>query len=140
MRKIKGVICAVFAVCALSGACLAGAMESVDTGTVSVNGVVAPLAERLAINRAITSRSEQWVQSRNFTSYRVWVANTTTNQMKVTVTEPSGNKRVFYVAAGGNKYIDVNDATYGVYTVSFDSGSVTPTGTVRVKMSTVSLS
>ena len=136
---MKRIVSFLLLLCMLSTACVVCAAESKSDFT-EESWMMEPFSSKLVLNSSIVGRTVSWSLSSGYTAYRVWVANTTTNQMKVTVTEPTGNKRAFYVAASGNKYIDVNNATYGVYTISFDSGSVTPTGTVRVKMSTVSLS
>ena len=93
----------------------------------------------LPIDSTITRKSMNWTQPNGYTAYRIWVENTTSVEMKVTIVDSKHKTQAFYVPSKGNKTFTDNCAVTGKYTISFYTGTVTPTGLVRVRVSTESL-
>lgn len=91
---MKRIVSFLLLLCMLSTACVVCAAESKSDFT-EESWMMEPFSSKLVLNSSIVGRTVSWSQSSGYTAYRVWVANTTTNQMKVTVTEPTGNKRAF---------------------------------------------
>ena len=126
-------------VCVLVSACAVGAAGGTETGGCNPEergGIeIMPLENHLVINKGIDKYGVSWEQDKGYPSYRVWVENTTNRQMRVTISEPSGQKEIFYVPAGGNKTHTVNDAMSGFYRIDFVTSSGVLSGTVRVRVS-----
>lgn len=146
MKWYRQVIVGCLMVCMLAMACIAGAVEPVASEPVSGESLsgsdtgIRPMTDQLVINSPISKLGNVWAQEKIYTSYRVWVDNTTKYEMKVTITEPNGNIRVFYVSAGKSKTYPVNGAPAGVYTLSFYAGGNAVSGTVRVRVADMALS
>ncbi|MGM9564508.1 hypothetical protein [Evtepia sp.] len=94
------------------------------------------MANRLALNDPIVRKSESWEQDRGYGSYRVWVENTTSQRMTVTITSRSASdQHTFYVPANSNKTYTVNNAVSGTHTITFTTANGDLSGTVRVRVS-----
>lgn len=131
-------VCTVLAACSLSVVGTAGAVEpSIPSGAVEAQGTeIIPMANRLSIDKSITRKSESWEQDRGYGSYRVWVENTTSQRMTVTITSRSASdQHTFYVPANSSKTYTVNDAVSGTHTITFATASGVLSGTVRVRVS-----
>ncbi len=127
---MKKLLCMILVAIALSSVCVVGAAEA-DTV-----GEIVPIADKFALNDPIVGKSNSWYQSKRYTAYRVWVDNTTTQRMTVTVTSNSASDRhTFYVPANSNKTYTVNNAVSGTHTITFATASGTLSGTVRVRVS-----
>lgn len=127
---MKKFLCMILMVCILSSTCVVGAAET-DVGEGAV-----PMANKLVLNNPIIKKSISWYQSSNYTSYRVWVDNTTSQRMTVTITSQSAlDQHTFYVPANGNKTYTVNAAVSGAHTITFTTASGNLSGTVRVRVS-----
>lgn len=133
---------AILVTCVLATACVAGAAEPVaqETMPAAAGSTVDPMASRLVLDTPIPKGGAAWYQEKGYTSYRVWVENTTQYKMTVTITEPSGTTRSFTVDAGKNKTYPVNGASSGAHKLSFSTGGHEVSGTVRVRVSDVALS
>lgn len=127
------------AACTLASACVAGAVSEMDGMESSLKGSgsveIVPMENHLAVNRNISKYGVSWEQDKGYPSYRIWVENTTDQQMRVTIAEPSGRKVIFYVSAGGNRTYTMNNATDGIHRVSFFTITGELSGTVRVRVS-----
>ena len=127
---MKKILCMILVVCALSSVCVVGAAE-----TGAGEGAV-PMANQLVLNEPIINKSISWYQSNGYTSYSVWVDNTTSQRMTVTITSRSASdQHTFYVSANSNKTYTVNDAVSGTHTITFTTASGDLSGTVRVRVS-----
>lgn len=95
-----------------------------------------PHTDYLAVDEDVTRVGSRWPQPSNYPYYRVWVYNTSTSTMTVTLKHPNGTKEQKTLAAGSNKVLfESNNAQGGYYELSFinDYGNVT--GIVRVRVS-----
>ena len=138
MDHWRKIVCTVLAACSLSAVCVAGAVEpSSPSGAVEAQGTeIIPMANRLSIDKAITRKSESWEQDKGYGSYRVWVENTTSQRMTVTITSRSASdQHTFYVPANSSKTYTVNGAVSGNHTITFATASGVLSGTVRVRVS-----
>lgn len=124
--------------CVLSTACIVCAAESKPDFTEESWGIE-PFSSKLVLDTSIAGKMTSWSQYNGYTAYRVWVENTTSVEMKVTVTDSRNKSTVFYVPSNGNKTLTNNSAVSGVYKIAFYTGAVTPSGLVRVRVSTKSL-
>lgn len=138
----KKSVCLMLIILALTVPCVLG-VEERTTSNVSVSAAkddvseINPMADQLVVNCAITKKSEGWFQSAGYPSYKVWVNNTTNQQMKVTVTNPRNQTQAFYVPPGGNKSYVSNHVDSGFYKVSFSTSNNVLSGTVRVRTYTL---
>lgn len=142
MRVYQKMIGAVLTFCMLTTVCATAASDSIteENSFVSVNaGNIIPMASNLILDSSISSAGTGWYQEKHYTSYRVWVENTSQYKMTVTITEPNGTKRNFTVDAGKNKSYSVNGVSSGFYRLSFNTGGKDVSGTVRVRVADVSL-
>lgn len=140
---MKRLLSFILVLCTLSTACMVCATESETENTPSVyieelSGAEL-FATKLPIDNTITRKSMTWTQPDGYTAYRIWVENTTSVEMKVTIVDSKNKTQAFYVPSKGNKTFTDNRAVTGKYTISFYTGTVTPTGLVRVRVSTESL-
>lgn len=138
MNHWRKMVCTVLVACSLSAVCVAGAVEqSIPSEAVEAQGTeIIPMANRLTIDMAITRKSESWHQDSGYGSYRVWVDNTTSQRMTVTITSRSASdQHTFYVPANSNKTYTVNNAVSGTHTITFATASGYLSGTVRVRVS-----
>lgn len=138
----RKMLCTVLAACALSTLCVAGAVETAAPAAaaeVPTMGVV-PMASHIGLDTSITKKSVSWTQTSGYESYRVWVDNTTSQRMTVTITSKSNaDKHTFYVPANSNKSYTVNNAVSGTHTITFATASGDLSGTVRVRVSDTTL-
>ena len=131
-------VCTVLAACSLSVVGTAGAVEpSIPSGAGEAQGTeIVPFASHIGLDVSITKTSESWSQNSGYGSYRVWVDNTTSQRMTVTITSRSASdQHTFYVPANSNKTYTVNDAVSGTHTITFTTASGDLSGTVRVRVS-----
>ena len=146
MTLCKRALSIILAVCAFSTACIAGAAEAsqvepvvpVETGTGGT--IVQPMNDYVLVDHSITKDGASWSQPWGYGSYRVWVENTTKLAMSVTITYSGNKTRVFSVPAGKSETYVVNDATYGSHKISFKTVNNVLSGTVRVRVSDMTLS
>lgn len=133
MKKVRSVLCLIFAVCSLSTVSVASAAQIPED-------VADPASSQFAVNRSITKNKVTWYQTEEKTAYRIWVENTTNQTMTVTVTSPSSSDyHKFYVSANSSKSVTENGAVAGVHTVTFSTPSGDLSGTVRVRVSDTTL-
>jgi hypothetical protein len=100
-----------------------------------------PQASDIAIDVSITKSGASWYQSSKYVAYRVWVNNTTDEQMTVTITSSSSkDTHTFYVPKQSSKTYTVNTAVSGTHTLTFKVPTGTLSGTVRVRMSDEAIS
>lgn len=140
---MKRLLSFILVLCTLSTACMVCATESETENTPSVyieelSGAEL-FATKLPIDSTITRKSMTWTQPNGYTAYRIWVENTTSVEMKVTIVDSKNKTQAFYVPSKGNKTFTDNHAVTGNYTISFYTGNVAPSGSVRVRVSTESL-
>lgn len=138
MNHWRKMVCTVLAACSLSAVCVAGAVEpTTPAAAAEVQGsAIVPMSNALAMNKSITRKSESWEQENGYGSYRVWVENTTSQRMTVTITSRSASdQHTFYVPASSSKTYTVNDAVSGNHTITFATASGDLSGTVRVRVS-----
>ena len=140
---MKRLLSFILVLCTLSTACMVCATESETENTPSVyieelSGAEL-FATKLPIDSTITRKSMTWTQPNRYTAYRIWVENTTSVEMKVTIVDSKNKTQEFYVPSKGNKTFTDNRAVTGDYTISFYTGNVAPSGSVRVRVSTESL-
>lgn len=143
----KKVLCTSLAACALSAACVAGAAEPTDVtdnlaATMAAPGPSEnlPMANYIILDTMVTLNGASWTQPVGYSAYRVWVDNTTKQQMTVTVSGGLGeSSKTFSIPAGGNKSITENNAGIGKHTISFKVPSGVLSGTVRVRTSNEAL-
>ena len=140
---MKRLLSFILVLCTLSTACMVCATESETENTPSVyieelSGAEL-FATKLPIDSTITRKSMTWTQPNGYTAYRIWVENTTSVEMKVTIVDSKNKTQAFYVPSKGNKTFTDNHAVTGNYTISFYTGNVAPSGSVRVIVSTESL-
>lgn len=137
MNHWRKMVCAVLAACSLSTVCVAGAVEPTTPAAAEVQGsAIVPLASHIGLDASITRKSESWSQNSGYGSYRVWVDNTTSQRMTVTITSRSNaDQHTFYVPANSNKTYTVNDAVSGNHIITFATASGVLSGTVRVRVS-----
>ncbi len=146
MTLCKRALSIILAVCAFSTACIAGAAESgrieqtVPVEMENSGTVVHPMNDYVLLNVPITKKEESWSQPWGYSSYRVWVENTTKLAMSVTITYFGNKTHVFSVPAGKSETYVVNDATYGSHKISFKTVNNVLSGTVRVRVSDMALS
>lgn len=135
-KKFVGLI---LAVCTLAPACVTSA-ASVDY-TEGIDGSVAiqPMSSYIQLDTKVTVAGASWTQPWGYSSYRIWVDNTTGTLMTVTITSPGGQKKNLYVPADTSKTYTENSAKYGKYRVSFQCYGDTLSGTIRVRVSETSL-
>lgn len=142
MDHWRKMVCTVLAVCSLSTFCVAAAVESAPSTAAAeapVMGIV-PMASHIGLDTSITRKNVSWTQTSGYDSYRVWVDNTTSQRMTVTITSKSNaDKHTFYVPANSNKSYTVNDAVSGTHTITFATASGDLSGTVRVRVSDTTL-
>ena len=106
MKLYKQVTGAILATCVLAMACVAGAAEPVAQETMPAaagGSTIDPMANKLVLDTPISKAGSSWYQEKGYTSYRVWVENTTQYKMTVTITEPSGKTRSFTVVVKSRK-------------------------------------
>lgn len=136
MKHWRKMVCTVLAVCALSTLSVAGAVETAKPAAAVPDMGVVPMASHIGLDTSITKKSVTWTQTSGYDSYRVWVDNTTSQRMTVTITSKSNaDKHTFYVPANSNKTYTVNDAVSGTHTITFATASGDLSGTVRVRVS-----
>lgn len=143
MKLYKQVTGAILATCVLAMACVAGAAEPVAQETMlaaAEGSTIDPMANKLVLDTPISKAGSSWYQEKGYTSYRVWVENTTQYKMTVTITEPSGKTRSFTVDAGKSGAYPVNGVPSGTYKLTFNTGGHEVSGTVRVRVSDMALS
>lgn len=73
-------------------------------------------------------------------SCRIWVDNTVSNSMRVKITDPQRDTKIFSVPAHGNKSYVGNGVESGTYRLSFSTSNGVLSRTVRVRVSDVALS
>lgn len=101
---------------------------------------IEPLTDYLAVDEDVHRVGSRWTQPNGYSYYRVWVYNTSTTTMTVTLTYPNGAKEQKTLAAGANKVLfETNNAAAGLYYLSFMNTNGNVTGTVRVRVSDISL-
>lgn len=138
MNQWKKLVCLVLAVCSLSVVGTAGAVETTEVPALSEsqNTEIQPMASHIELDAAIRKTGLAWIQPRGYGSYRVWVENTTNRLMTVTITSSSSSdSHRYYVSANDSRTYVINDAVSGTHTISFDAGSESVSGTVRVRVS-----
>ena len=140
---MKRLLSFILVLCTLSTACMVCATESETENTPSVyieelSGAEL-FATKLPIDSTITRKSMTWTQPNGYTAYRIWVENTTSVEMKVTIVDSKNKTQAFYVPSKGSKTFTNNHAVTGDYVISFYTGTVAPSGSVRVRISTESL-
>ena len=131
---MKRLLSFILVLCTLSTACMVCATESETENTPSVyieelSGAEL-FATKLPIDSTITRKSMTWTQPNGYT---------TSVEMKVTIVDSKNKTQAFYVPSKGNKTFTDNHAVTGNYTISFYTGNVAPSGSVRVRVSTESL-
>lgn len=140
---MKRLLSFILVLCTLSTACMVCAtgseIENTPPACIEELSGAELFATKLPIDTTITRKSITWSQPNGYTAYRIWVENTTSVEMKVTIVDSKNKTQAFYVPSKGNKTFTDNRAVTGKYTISFYTGTVTPTGLVRVRVSTESL-
>ncbi len=102
--------------------------------------VIEPRISPLMVNQVITPTGAPWDQTDGYKYYRVWVYNTSSTTMKVTLEYPDGTFETKSLAAGDNKILFESDnAVAGRYWVHFSNENGNVSGTVRVRMSNLPL-
>lgn len=99
----------------------------------------APMADHVALDTAITSAGSSWSQPFGYPAYRIWVNNTTSQTMTVTISTALSQSHTFSVPAKSAKAYTVNNASYGRQKISFKTKNNVLSGTVRVRVSSVAL-
>lgn len=103
-----------------------------------------PSYDHLAIdNECIGTSGRYWDQFENYNAYRVYVNNTGSEELKVTISygnnkshNKSHNKSyVFYVKANSGHTVTVNNAVSGSHEMDFITSSGLVSGTVSVRIS-----
>lgn len=143
MKLYKQVTGAILATCVLAMACVAGAAEPVAQETMlaaAEGSTIDPMANKLVLDTPISTAGAAWYQEKGYTSYQVWVENTTKLAMTVTITYSGSKTHVFSVPAGKSDTYVVNDAVSGSHKISFKTVNNVLSGTVRVRVSDVALS
>ncbi len=143
MKLYKQVTGAILATCVLAMACVAGAAEPVAQETMPAaagGSTIDPMANKLVLDTPISTAGAAWYQEKGYTSYQMWVENTTKLAMTVTITYSGSKTHVFSVPAGKSDTYVVNDAVSGSHKISFKTVNNVLSGTVRVRVSDVALS
>lgn len=140
---MKRLLSFILVLCTLSTACMVCATESETENTspacIEELSGADLFSSKLQVDASITRKSISWTQPNGYTAYRIWVENTTSVEMKVTIVDSKNKTQAFYVPSKGNKTFTDNRAVTGNYTISFYTGNVAPSGSVRVRVSTESL-
>ncbi len=103
---------------------------------VECNSQIMPRASYQIINEAITQRGVDWQQPDGYIAYRVWVDNTTSETMTVTVTSAGGTFTETVPANSSKTILTVNNAWENeTHSIDFQTRSGTVSGTVRVRVS-----
>lgn len=85
-----------------------------------------------------TSTDAPWDQPENYKGYHVWVENTSSLPMRVTLFHPNGTYEQEWVSAHSNRIVFASsNAAPGRYRVSFYVEDGNKTGTVSVRVSEV---
>ena len=93
-------------------------------------------SNKISTSSRKVKKFQNWSQNSGYGSYRVWVDNTTSQRMTVTITSRSASdQHTFYVPANSSKTYTVNDAVSGNHTITFATVSGDLSGTVRVRVS-----
>ena len=147
MRKVwKKVAGFTLAVCTLASACV-GSATSVD-GTEEATLIVdkkelieiQPMANYVQLDTKITAAGASWTQPWGYSSYRIWVDNTTNQTMTVTITSVLEDTHVFSVFPKSGKTYTINEASYGKHSIDFQTNNGVVSGTVRVRVANEALS
>lgn len=140
---MKRLLSFILVLCTLSTACMvcATGFETENTSPACIEELSGTdlFSSKLQVDASITRKSINWTQPNGYTAYRIWIENTTSVEMKVTVVDSKNKTQVFYVPSKGSKAFTDNHAVTGEYTINFYTGSAAPTGLVRVRISTESL-
>ena len=102
---------------------------------------IEPHSSYLVVDEPVSQGGSRWEQPAGYSSYRVWVQNTSNVPMKVTVKYSNG-KYSHEVRVGANEaktVLTVNNAVAGLHTVSFVTDDGVGSGIVRVRVSDVAL-
>lgn len=140
---MKRLLSFILVLCTLSTACMvyATGSETENTSPACIEELsgVDLFSSKLQVDASITRKSMTWTQPNGYTAYRIWVENTTSVEMKVTIVDSKNKTQAFYVPSKGSKTFTDNHAVTGNCTISFYTGTVAPSGSVRVRVSTESL-
>ena len=83
-----------------------------------------------------TSTDAPWDQPENYKGYHVWVENTSSLPMRVTLFHPDGTYEQAWVAKDSNRIVfQTSNAAPGRYRVGFYVEDGNKTGTVSVRVS-----
>ena len=142
MRKVwKKVAGFTLAVCTLASACVVSAtsVDGTEEATLIVDKKelieIQPMANYVQLDTKITAAGASWTQPWGYSSYRIWVDNTTNRTMTVTITSTFEPAHSFTVGSLSNKSYVVNDASYGKHKVVSSTSNDMLSGTVRVRVS-----
>lgn len=138
---MKKILCMFLVVCALASDCIAGAVGPIAMEFQAGGAEAQPMVSYVIVDNDVSKDGASWTQPRGYSSYRVWVENTTNYQMKVTIQSSSSeDSHIFYVSANDDKTYVVNDAVSGAHTITFSTSTGVLSGTVRVRVANVVLS
>ena len=138
----KKVVGLVLAACTLASACVTSAASvNYAEDTVGRNGSVEirPMSSYVQLDTKITAAGASWIQPWVYSSYRIWVDNTTNRTMTVTITSAFEPTHSFTVGSLSNKSYVINDVSYGKHKVVFSTSNNMLSGTVRVRVSETAL-
>ena len=124
-----------FAAAADNGGAFTGNEEAVDS---SNYGISLYTSNCPVDNEKITTRGASWIQPFGYSSYKIWVQNTTNYEMTITHTSGLVND-VYYVAANSSDVIlVVNSAVpFAQHKLDFMTETGEVSGYVSVRVSTV---
>lgn len=98
--------------------------------------IVQPRLNYLAVDEVITPTGSMWDQAANYKYYRVWVSNSSSTTMRVTLTYPNGRNEEKLLPPGKNDTLfESSSAAAGRYYVNFSNERGDPSGIVRVRVS-----
>lgn len=143
LRKLAGVT---LAACTLTSACVAGAVScNYEENTAAIFNKesvtkIEPLSNYVQLDTKITAAGASWTQPWGYSSYRIWVDNTTRQTMTVTITSVLEKTHTFSVLPKSSRNYVINEASYGKHSISFKTSDSVLSGTVRVRVANEALS
>lgn len=106
--------------------------------------IIEPRSTYLSVDEPVTNVGSRWTQPANYKYYRVWVQNTSTTDMLVTLTYPNGTQETKILPADPNYnnrvLFESSNAAAGLYRIGFSNGHGNVSGTVRVRVANEPLS
>ncbi len=102
------------------------------------NSGISPHLDYVPFKQPITPTSSDatWDQPENYKGYHVWVENTSSLPMRVTLFHPDGTYEQAWVAKDSNRIVfQTSNAAPGRYRVGFYVEDGNKTGTVSVRVS-----